>query len=355
MGNPDPKGPPMKTSTPGRLAAAGLVAMTVAMTLSTTAHAAGRAQAGVSMGIYSTWDLAPTSSVTGTGWRDGVVVETVDRVGDPPGATIQVYDGVARTRIEMQAQGLLLQADGAPPLPVSGMRALASDLEAGTLALKSQSGYVASPPPREHRVAFGVGYSFAELIQSFEVRWAKDHVGPIEIQLGLLVNGEVLVNDGRDGRIAGLGVYLELGNVATGLPPLVFPSPDPLVRYEAGVNDARLSIGGGFINSQCHAAADYCESWINLYAAFDMRGRKLSDGSTDFAFGAAHDFDFTGQLTLTSSPGLTVLRVDNLGNVLPQYAWVNPAPVPEPGAAVLMGVGLLGVWMTRGRRSIPGG
>jgi hypothetical protein len=318
------------------LAALGLAAL-----LSTSpTHAAGRAQAGVSLGVYSTWDLAATSSIAGTGWRDGVAVESIDRVGDSPSGSIQVYDGVARARVEMQTQALLLQADGAPALPVAGQRAVESDLQAGTLRLMSQSGFTASPPPRENRLAYAQGHSFAEMFQTFEVRWAKGHAGPIEIRLDIAVDGQVLKNDGSDGWIAGLGVYLNLGNVATGLPPLVFPDPVPVARYEAGVAGGSVSIGGGFIDSQCHANADYCEAWVNLYAAFDLRGRNLGDGSIHISKGAAHDFDFFGQLALVSSPGLTVLRVDNLGNVLPQYAWVNPVPVPEPTSAGLLALGL---------------
>jgi len=38
-----------------------------------------------------------------------------------------------------------------------------------------------------------------------------------------------------------------------------------------------------------------------------------------------------------------VLRVDGQGAVLPHYAWVNAAPVPEPASVLLMDVRLGGV------------
>jgi hypothetical protein len=43
------------------------------------ANADGRAQAGASLGIYSTWDLASDSSITGIGARDGAMVQTTER------------------------------------------------------------------------------------------------------------------------------------------------------------------------------------------------------------------------------------------------------------------------------------
>jgi PEP-CTERM motif len=315
------------------------------------AHASGRAQAGVTLGLFSTWDLSADSSVTGTGWRDGVVVQTVNEVSDFPGDSIQVYDGVARARVEMQTQGTLLLGGGAPGLQLSGMRMVESDLEAGTLRLQSKSSYVAWPAPMSHRMASVAGYPFAEIIQGFDVRWAIGHAGPVEVHLTLTLDGTVLHNDGSDGWIAGLGVFLDLGNVATGLPPLIFPA-DPLQRFESSVSQHQISIGGSFINSQCHAAAGYCESWVNVYAGIDLRGRSVANGSFDYNRGANSDFDFghTAQLALTSSPGVEILRVDNFGQVLPQYAWVNPPPVPEPGSALLLAAGLAGLaWRARRR------
>lgn len=329
-----------------RLAAASAA---LALLAPAGALADGRAQAGASLGIYSTWDLAADSSVTGTGWRDGAVVQTLDVVNDNPSGNIQVYDGKQRARVELQAQGTLLQVDGAPGLPVSGLRRVDSDLEAGTLRLQSQSSFVASPAPLDNRLAYAQGHPFAEMFQGFDVRWAKDHVGPVALQLSLTLDGVVLRNDGSDGWMAGLGVYMNLGNVATGLPPLAFPI-EPVARYETGVSNQTISFGGGFINSQCPAMADYCESFVNVYAAIDLRGRSLADGSIDYSKGAASDFDFSAQLTLTSSPGVNLLRIDNLGQVLPNYAWVNPAPVPEPGSALLLAAGLAGLaWRLKRR------
>lgn len=312
------------------------------------ASADGRAQAGASLGIYSTWDLAADSSITGIGSRDGAVVQTLNVANDNPTGSIQVYDGTSRARVELQAQGTLLQAGGAPGLPISGMRTVESNLETGSLRLQSQSGFVASPGPFANRLAYVQGYQFAEILQNFDVRWAKDHVGPVEVQLSLSLNGVVLRNDGSDGWLAGLGVYMSLGNVATGLPPLVFPI-DPVARYEGSVAHETLSFGGGLVSTQCPTGADYCESFINVYAAIDVRGRSVANGSIEYGKGAASDFDFSAQLSLTSSPGVSVLRVDNLGRELPIYAWVNPTPVPEPGSAVLLAAGLA-VLMQRLRR-----
>ena len=328
------------------------LALAAGFPLAPDAHAAttGRAQAGASLGIYSTWDLAPTSSATGTGYRDDIVVQTANKVGDPPSADIQVYDGVTRARVELQTQGALLQPGGSDPLPVAGMRTVESDLAAGTLRLTSKGSYAATPPPFQARVAYAQGYAFAEVIQNFDVRWSTDHVGPVDVRLDAMVDGQVLQNDGSDGWMAGLGLYLNLGGVNTGLPPLVFPDPAPVARYESGVAGGKVSIGGNVINTQCFAAAGYCESFLSLYAAVDMRGRKLEDGSTDFFKGNAHDFDFLARLSLTTSPGVTVLRVDGLGNVLPRYAWVNPVPVPEPGNVLMLAAGMACLGWRVGRR-----
>lgn len=320
-----------------------LTASAAALLAPGIAAATGRAQVGASLGLYSTWDLSADSSVTGTGWRDGAVVQTVNDVSDNPRGNLQVNDGTATARAELQAQGQLLQPGGAPGLPVGGLRIVESDLPAGALRLQSRSGHAAYGLPATTRLAYASGYAFAELFETFELRWAKDQVGPLALNLRMTIDGVVLQNEGLNGRMAGLGVYLDLGNVATGLPPgLPYAR---IARFETSLLGETVDIGGGLINTQCLAQASYCESWVNVYAAIDLSSRNLATGEIDFLTGAPSDLDFsqTARLALTSSPGVRVLRVDNLGAVLPDYAWVNPSPVPEPASLALFAAGLLGV------------
>lgn len=314
-----------------------------------SAVANGRAQVGASLGLYSTWDLAADSSIIGAGWRDGTVVQTVNVTSNDPRGNIQVFDGVASARVELQVQGQLLQPGGAPGLPVGGLRAVESDLQAGALRLQSRSGDAAYGPPASTRYAYAAGYAFAELFETFELRWAKDHAGPLEVNLRMTLDGVVLQNEGLNGWMAGLGVYLNLGNVTTGVPPgLPYTR---VARFETSLAGEVVDVGGELINTQCLAQASYCESWVNVYAGIDLSSRNLATGEIDFLTGAPSDLDFsqTARLALTSSPGVSVLRVDNLGTVLPDHAWVNPTPVPEPGRLALFAVGLLGLMVARAR------
>ena len=83
---------------------------TLAALLAPGAAAAGSAQVGSSIGTYSGWDL-DSASVTGTAWRDAVVVQTVNVSGDPAFANVQVGGGLNPngTYFDISATGGLTQ------------------------------------------------------------------------------------------------------------------------------------------------------------------------------------------------------------------------------------------------------
>lgn len=113
-----------------------------------------------------------------------------------------------------------------------------------------------------------------------------------------------------------------------------------------------ITLSGRPINAQCPVGKTYCESLLNLYAAIDLRSRGLAGGDIGFTGGAPFAADFQASLALDSSPGVTLMRLDNLGNLQPQFSWVNAAPVPESGAALLLRLAGLAVLGLHARRRI---
>ena len=120
-------------SGPRRLALSGtaLAISTLAVLLAPAAATAGSAQVGSSIGTYSTWDL-DAASVTGTVWRDAVVVQTVNVSADPAFANVQVSGGLNSAHVRLDGQGVLRDGSAAG-LPFSGHREVLADLPGGTL------------------------------------------------------------------------------------------------------------------------------------------------------------------------------------------------------------------------------
>ena len=329
-----------------------LCALAVAALLAPAAAVAGRAQAGSTLGVYSSWDL-DLATVTGTGWRDGAVVATRAVHVDPASAGIQVYDGATSAEVRLDGQGLLRSADGGPGLPVAGQRAVRADLAAGTLQLGASSGYsgYTVPPGAYLREAWVQGYPFAELFENFDIRWDAARVEPVVVTLRMTVSGRIDGNGGDNGRVNAVNAFLGLGNIDP-RDPL-----SPLWSTETGVDGTVLTLTGSPVNSQCNAALGICDSFVNVYAALDLRSRALAGGDVGWGSGAAFAASFNARLALDSSAGVTLLRNDNLGQPLPNWAWVNAAPVPEPAAWLLMlaGLGAVAARAGRCRRAAPHG
>lgn len=321
-----------------------LLLAALAAALLPAAAQAGRAQVGISIGTWATTDL-DDASASGQSWRDGLLLQTVTDAAALPGkdtaaVNLRVDSGPRNTsaRAEVQAQARLRGSGQA----FAGTGAVASDLDAGTLALQWHGSLAQEPgTPRE---GFARGYPYAELWETFEVVYPIARVAPVEVTLALQLSGQLTGTDAADPLRPGVEAYLSLGGVDTGENhhPL-----DPVWRSESSVAGTVLSYAGALQSTGCDVARGVCSGFVSLYAALDLRGRVA--GAPPEAWQTARaplDLGFDGQLSLRVSDGVTLVRGD-VSDVLPAVAWAQTSPVPEPATAASLLAGLLMLGLCR--------
>lgn len=316
------------------------LALALLLTLLASPAQAGRAQAGANIGTWSTWNL-DAARAEGQSWRDGAPLGSVLSVGTPlddvARASLRVDDAAHSAAITLDASGLLQPLPGSTAQPFGGRIAVQSDLDAGRLTLQSSSQRAAYAAGLGTREAYGSNYGWAELFETFEVVYAIDRVAPINVQLQLKLSGTVLADGSDSGRVGGVQAYLHLAGVDTGESHLYL---DPVWRAEASVAGETLSFSGALQPGGCSVARGLCSGFISLYAALDVRSRQLSDGAFSTQNGGTLDLDFAGQLGLSVSSGVTLVRMQG-DNVLPDVAWASAAAVPEPASVALWALGLV--------------
>ncbi|MBP6899812.1 MAG: hypothetical protein KBC73_06990 [Burkholderiaceae bacterium] len=323
----------------------GLLAAGLALGMAATAQA-GRAQAGATLGTWADWDLAE-AQVGGSSWRDGLLLQTVAAAATPfndaASAGLQV-DGVAsnaQARVRLQGSAGLRQPGTPALLGFAGGTDVASDLLAGTLNLafdSSRAAYgTASGALRQGYIA---AYAYAELFETFELVMPIDRLAPVQVALDLRIDGRLEGGAGDNGQIGGVQAYLQLAGVDTGESHAML---DAVWRSEHGVAGALLGYGGELDNRSCNAVSGLCSGFVHVYAALDLRGRSLASGEIGFQPGAPMDLDFGARLSLTVSPGVTLLRIGGVNEPLPAVAWAGVSAVPEPAAWTMALAGLLGL------------
>lgn len=316
---------------------------------------AGRAQVGIGMSTWASTDL-DDATASGHGWHDGLLQQTVADAAAPPDkdwATVSLrVDSGARNRsarAEVQTQARLRGSGQG----FSGTGSVASDVDAGTLALAWRSSLALDPasPPGAPREGFARGYPFAELWESFEVVYPIDRVAPITVTLSMQVSGLLDGNNGRVGPLAGVEAYLALGGVDTGEQHAAL---DPVWRTEASVAGSLLSFSGLLRPSGCSVARGVCSGHASLYAALDLRGRAPGQAAEAWQTARAPlDLSFAAQLALQVSNGVTLVRGD-VTDALPAVGWaaVSSVPEPAPGALLLGGLLLPGLCRLQGLRPL---
>lgn len=301
---------------------------------------AGRAQVGASLGTWANGDLQD-AQVSGSSWLDGSLVRSVSDVGDAlddvARASLQVNDARLSDSARVQLQGSgRLRVPGEPEgLAFAGSTEVASDLRAGTLRLRFDTTHAGHAlPSGAAREAYMASYPFAELFETFELVYPIARAEPVDVALALRLDGRIDGNTGANGRIGGAQAYLQLVGVDTGESHDML---DPVWRGEQSVAGTVLGYAGAMNNASCSVARGLCSGFVGLYAALDLRGRLLSDDTIEAQPGAPMDLDFSAQLSLRVSPGVTLLRIGGANDPLPAVAWASA--VPEPGAAWLWALG----------------
>jgi hypothetical protein len=318
---------------------------------------AGRAQVGGSLGIYSEWDLSDVL-ITGRARDDGVQTQSVLVTTEPASsgnvaANRNGQSGVNNARVEIAGQALMLQPGGAG-VPVSGERSFAADVDAGQLKLAMRNGYAAYPvygaggQLSGQRRAWIQGLGYAEMREGFELRFPKALAGSVVVTLSMRVDG-LVSNRADNGLVGGVNALLELGNVETGGITNLLSEER---FHETSVAGDTITLSGALRDMSCPATRDWCDSWVVLYAALQLKTRNVATNVINFGSAAASELDFghTAQLFLSTPADVTLLQIETLDPI--HYAWVNAQPVPEPAAALLMlaGLGAL-VPLARRRRS----
>lgn len=309
---------------------------------------AGRAQVGANLGTWADGDLRQ-AQVSGSSWRDGVLLGHVSDLGDAfddaASASLRV-EGVAvnhsaRARLQGGAQ---LRVPGDPDgLAFAGDTEVAADLLAGRLDLRFATDHVAyTSAGGARREAYVSAYPYAELFEVFEVVYPLARAEPVWVTLDMRLDGRISGNTGDNGRIGGVQAYLHLAGVDTGES---HPMLDAVWRSEAGVAGQTLTFSGALQPGGCSASRGLCSGFINLYAALDMRARTLATGAITFGTAAPLALDFGAQLALSVSPGVTLLRIGGVDDALPAVAWATVSAVPEPATLLLWlaGLGCFGV------------
>lgn len=357
-GRPAPSAAPTAGAALRRRLLAGAAGLAVA--LLPLAAQAGRAQVGIGMGTWATTDL-DDATASASSWRDGLPLQGLNDAALPPDkdwarVSLQV-DGVPRSRsavAEAQAQARLRGSGQA----FSGAGRVASDVDAGTLALQWRSDLALDPasPAGAPREAYARGYPFAELWETFEVVYPIGRVAPIEVALSLRLDGRLAGNAGRASERAGVEAYLSLGGVATGENHFWL---DPVWRGEGDVAGTVLGFSGPLQSGGCSVARGVCSGFVSVYAALDLRGRTPGEAAEAWQTARAPlDLAFGGQLSLRVGEGVTLLR-GAVGDELPPVAWAQVASVPEPATALSLATGglallaLLGGRRRSGRRAGP--
>ncbi|MEK8048885.1 PEP-CTERM sorting domain-containing protein [Ideonella sp. DXS22W] len=302
---------------------------------------AGRAQVGASLGTWANGDLQD-AQVSGSRWRDGLLQHSVVVTSTPfnDAAAASLREDTApvsdSARVVLQGRAGLRQPGVPEALAFAGSTEVSSDLLAGRLGLRFDTTHVAyAAPGGGVREAYVAAYPFAELFETFELVYPIARAEPVHVALSLRIDGQVDGNTGANGRIGGVQAYLQLAGADTGES---HPMLDPVWRSEQDVAGAVLGYAGMLNNGGCSVARGLCSGFVSLYAALDLRGRVLASGAIEAQPGAPMALDFGAQLSLTVSPGVTLLRIGGVDSPLPAVAWASA--VPEPGAAWLWLLGL---------------
>lgn len=298
---------------------------------------ASAASAYTTLGLTGLADFDPPS-FSGGSWQDGVYTPLAPAAGLY--ATYANPFGQDGASAGLSVTGAVAPAPGEATLPLNGAVGAFADLVNGNLGLHVNTQLVPVTNASGAAVsAFSAGNASAEVGEAFDVLlpYAGGTPGPVQVRLQLRLTG-LVIDDVNDASVA-LRATLRLNHVAEGVAGVLTQQQ----TYGAGfVNDV-ITLDATLIDPTCSVSAGRCSYFFGFYSALESVGQ-VPIGSGSYAVVAAGDqlmFDNGGSLSLVVSTGAVVTDAST-GQT---HSWVSA--VPEPGAASLWGVGLLGMGALR--------